>query len=454
MRILIKIKGIEINAFRGIPELQLNLDGRNLLIKGGNGTGKSSIVDAIEFFFRGKVSHLEGVQSLSLVKHGPHKNFGPEDIDIKVEFNPGNILLNRTYDSEPTPPPEFEQYFRVAQEGVFTLRRAKVLEFINSQPRERSRAIGNIIGVEALDSVELNMKRLWEDLESKIENFKDGIKELLEEISKLLGTDINELGDILTPLNRTLAKQNLPPVSSFEKMNKHARNLWSSIREKEAITEYGNMRHILSSVGTVTIDENIIQKINEFNEKKIELKEKNAHIELAIVDLLNIGQDVIDRENMDVCPLCQQKINRKEVLGQIKQRLELMSELSEEKSAIERTSKSITHKIFRLIENIRGLIDKIESIRELGEEKKILEKGLVDLNEFIEKTNLAKDFKGEITTDEFKGITNNIVAIFSAISVKARDFMRKIYLTEKEHEAFEIIVLLREVNNLVSKIIV
>ena len=72
MSITIKKIEIKINKFRGIPNLELELDGRNLILKGENGTGKSSIVDAIEFFFTGKVSHLEGVQRLSLQRHGPH----------------------------------------------------------------------------------------------------------------------------------------------------------------------------------------------------------------------------------------------------------------------------------------------------------------------------------------------------------------------------------------------
>ena len=57
-----KIKSIHIKAFRGIPELDIPLDSRSLTIKGDNGTGKSSIVEALEFFFTGGISALEGVQ--------------------------------------------------------------------------------------------------------------------------------------------------------------------------------------------------------------------------------------------------------------------------------------------------------------------------------------------------------------------------------------------------------
>ena len=55
-----KISSISISSFRGIPnKCQLDLsekDGpRSLIIYGGNGSGKSSIVDALEFVLQGKI---------------------------------------------------------------------------------------------------------------------------------------------------------------------------------------------------------------------------------------------------------------------------------------------------------------------------------------------------------------------------------------------------------------
>ena len=109
----VKIKKININAFRGIPDLELEIDGKSLLLRGENGTGKSSIVEAIEFFFTGKVSHLEGVRGLSLRRHGPHVNFRPDDVNIEITFDPGSISLSRTFNLSPSPPELLEDYFLV-----------------------------------------------------------------------------------------------------------------------------------------------------------------------------------------------------------------------------------------------------------------------------------------------------------------------------------------------------
>ena len=46
---MIRIKTIHIEEFRGIRRLDLLLDAKNFGICGPNGTGKSGVVDAIEF---------------------------------------------------------------------------------------------------------------------------------------------------------------------------------------------------------------------------------------------------------------------------------------------------------------------------------------------------------------------------------------------------------------------
>ena len=103
-----KIKAIDIHAIRGITDLQLDLDGKNLIIQGENGTGKSSIVEAIEFFFTGTISHLEGIQGLSLKRHTPHTNYTLKDVQIKIILSPGNISLKRTFTAPPEKPKQFE----------------------------------------------------------------------------------------------------------------------------------------------------------------------------------------------------------------------------------------------------------------------------------------------------------------------------------------------------------
>jgi predicted ATP-dependent endonuclease of OLD family len=71
---MIRIEKIHIHEFRGIRELILDLKGQNFAACGPNGTGKSGIVDAIEFALSGNISRLSGAGTggLSVKAHGPH----------------------------------------------------------------------------------------------------------------------------------------------------------------------------------------------------------------------------------------------------------------------------------------------------------------------------------------------------------------------------------------------
>ena len=71
---MIQIEQIEIVEFRGIRHLTLNLKKKSFGITGSNGTGKSGIVDAIEFALTGNITRLAGAGTaeLSVKLHAPH----------------------------------------------------------------------------------------------------------------------------------------------------------------------------------------------------------------------------------------------------------------------------------------------------------------------------------------------------------------------------------------------
>ena len=71
---MIRIKTIKIEEFRGIRELTLDLEGDNFGLCGPNGTGKSGVVDAIEFCLTGNITRLsgQGAGELNVKDHAPH----------------------------------------------------------------------------------------------------------------------------------------------------------------------------------------------------------------------------------------------------------------------------------------------------------------------------------------------------------------------------------------------
>ena len=57
---MISVESIVIKEFRRIRDLTLDFNRKNFAVCGPNGTGKSGVVDALEFALTGNISRLSG----------------------------------------------------------------------------------------------------------------------------------------------------------------------------------------------------------------------------------------------------------------------------------------------------------------------------------------------------------------------------------------------------------
>src|SRR6266436_5078601 len=102
---MIRVESITIEDFRGIRSLTLDFKGKNFAVCGPNGTGKSGVVDALEFVLTGNLSRLsgEGRGDISLKEHAPHvdKRNDPGKARVKAKIRIPS--LNQTVTIERTP---------------------------------------------------------------------------------------------------------------------------------------------------------------------------------------------------------------------------------------------------------------------------------------------------------------------------------------------------------------
>ncbi|MEM2130396.1 MAG: ATP-binding protein, partial [Candidatus Bathyarchaeia archaeon] len=103
-----RILSLEIKNIRGIKSIKIEPEGENVVVFGPNGTGKSAIVDAIDFLLTGKISRLtgEGAKSLSLREHGPHvdsrENLKDTVVTAKVKIGKKEVTMQRTMNKPST----------------------------------------------------------------------------------------------------------------------------------------------------------------------------------------------------------------------------------------------------------------------------------------------------------------------------------------------------------------
>lgn len=148
---------VEINCLRGIKNLKLDFNGKNSVIYGDNGTGKSGVIDAIDFLIKGEITRLSGIGSknLSLDKHGKYVTESIDnswvkavvklpDYDESIEImrylkDPNKLVCDPKYSAE------FEEIGKLAELRAHYLSRREILQVINSTDQDRAKNIEKLL---------------------------------------------------------------------------------------------------------------------------------------------------------------------------------------------------------------------------------------------------------------------------------------------------------------------
>ncbi len=159
---MIHINSIHIEEFRGIRELDLDLADENFGICGPNGTGKSGVVDAIEFCLTGNVTRLsgQGQGELSVKGHAPHVDQRKKPDRAKVSIAATipslgkDVTITRTVNNPrsativPADPPVEAIIRELQSHPEFALSRREIAKYIVTPPAQRSTDVQNLLRLE------------------------------------------------------------------------------------------------------------------------------------------------------------------------------------------------------------------------------------------------------------------------------------------------------------------
>src|SRR5713101_1110349 len=153
-----RIREIKVLHFRGLPDYSCSLKGKNLVVLGGNGKGKSGIVDGIEFVFAGRVRRFYGegtgaIDAENAIRHVQRKG---EPV-VELYFTPTNGCARRNLSglTLTTGKSAIESYMssHPRVEG-FILRRNQILEFICDQDAERYKKYIHLLNLTSIETMQ------------------------------------------------------------------------------------------------------------------------------------------------------------------------------------------------------------------------------------------------------------------------------------------------------------
>lgn len=337
-----KLRNLELAGFRGSlnpVSLDFSPACRSLAIFGENAGGKSTITDAVEWYYTDRVGHLwkEYCKETSLrnvmlpdsnnawVKltlNGPgfedKKTLRP---DLKSEH------LNKTS--------AFRNYLDgiTSSEERIALRNADLLAFILKPKGEKRQELARIIGYEALDNFRSTVQQVQSRLEkdAKYVAAKQNYPTCQNEILQLCGTMIATEADLWATAGILAAKSGFP-VQIVDDMSYSASI--QSLRQQLTKQEKGQQKLKFSQARQSL--EKISERIGVAGsayEDFLSAYSKLIGSELTVrqiklLGLLNDGRAVIEQQLFEInrCPLCLQPKDHADLLEELKSRTEKLEE--------------------------------------------------------------------------------------------------------------------------------
>jgi recombinational DNA repair ATPase RecF len=368
-----KILNLEIQNVRGIKDrLVFSPEGDNLLVYGPNGTGKSAIVDAIDFLLTGKISRLigKGTKDISLKQHGPHVDVKSlatatvkgtikipnhdDPIEIGRNMSNPNVLLSKCPEDKKS---DLEKVLSVAKRGHYVFTRKEILKFVAAEPGERATEVQAILNLDIVEEIRKIFVRVKTDADKEDHTAQVQLSTAklasattlsIDRFSEELVLDkVNDLrlvlkGKPLPTLEENLQKDIKPPFAQESKTSINIDVLFRNIDAvKKIVLEKGEL------VYDIEIKlRTILGKLKE---------DARLKRDLANARLIKLGLSLIDEDS--ACPLCLTKWKP----GELKTVLEERLLKAEEASKIEAEIGELSGIIDREISSLKDHLEKINN---------------------------------------------------------------------------------------------
>src|SRR5664280_75022 len=208
-----KLLELEIHNFRGIRSLKIEPEGNNFLIWCPNGSGKSAVVDAIDFLLTGKISRMtgKGTKGITLKKHGPHVDYSAEDAEIRaiiqihgvdepVEIkrivdDPNTLICDDTIKDTLKP------ILELASRGQHVLTRREILNYVNADSSTRGKQIQTLLKITNVEETRSKLLKVKNTLKNKYLAAQSSLKTISTAVYSNIGIDNFDEDKILDFVN-------------------------------------------------------------------------------------------------------------------------------------------------------------------------------------------------------------------------------------------------------------
>ncbi len=428
---MIKLESIEIHEFRGIRDAALSFRGKSAVVAGPNGTGKSGVVDAIQFALTGEVTRLtgEGSRELSVARHGPHVDVRDSPGDAWVSLKVYIPSLSKTATITRTVKrsesmrlkPDDPEVKRVIEEmgrhSEVSLSRRDIIKFILTQDGKRSSDVQALLRLEIVGETRALLKKVLNKAESHAAKAETLFKADARRLGEHLGVDPIDTGAMIDKINVARGTLGLQSISALKEgvlvdLPAQAQHASAGLSRDKAIAEVDKLLVALSYRESDPLQ----LVVRDIGRALQELDEKPSLAEgVRLIPLFELGLEVASG---DECPLCGTEWKLVVLKEEIRKRIRLAETSRIWRTGVERQARELAVGLAELGRTVEGIAAIPEVETEDSEALRRWGKDLVRLGERISK------FTGVVA--ESRRLTGNWLAAPEGISELATRLRERI----------------------------
>jgi energy-coupling factor transporter ATP-binding protein EcfA2 len=337
-------------SFRGVPDaMEVDFgEGQSLAVYGDNGTGKSTIADALEWFFTGGIELLshEGRQHAI-------KNLGPaggEKTSVELVTS-GSLGGKVVYPDERAP-----EAFGIASRETFLLRGRTLADFINKTKTEKWKALAELLGLDAVELLRQDLQRARSEIKKQVK----AAEERIEAAARAIGAGDGKASEetVLQSLQQVCRGLGVDVPDSLAKV---ADPSWiaevAGAGESTTAPKLEALAAAVSGLGPVQVDLGPIRSWNA-------LVSSDGTKDLARLTLLKDADALFSSSpEPERCPLCSQAVDGKKLSSQVRAVLGGLLETSREMERTFDGARSCLDALAGAQETRRGISAQAKALR-------------------------------------------------------------------------------------------
>jgi energy-coupling factor transporter ATP-binding protein EcfA2 len=165
-----RLQRLVMNAFRGVPgEMAVDFGpGQSIAVYGDNGTGKSTIADALEWYFTGQIELLTHEGRQHAIRNLGGGKAPATFVEVVTDGTLGGKLV---FPDERNP-----QAIAATARETFLLRGRTLADFINKTKTEKWKALVEILRLDAIESLREDLQRARNDLRKQVKAAEEQVQ--------------------------------------------------------------------------------------------------------------------------------------------------------------------------------------------------------------------------------------------------------------------------------------